>query len=334
MSPPQSRRAPAIRAGSPPGPSRPTTSQNTPMQTRSRPRVRPNRTGGRGSGCRGDQPGRRWWWRAWAQVSSQNGWWGVSGGQFGLDGADRDLGAQMGAGVDFQYLCEDLAPLCWGGPCAAEAVGGAGVVQDVGPVGEHPAGEVLRGYPLGLVVVLDVLGVVGVAGVVRGGPVAVLGAGVLGVDGHGRVVDRVRVGLCGLFRVGLTGAAGPHGLGRGTAGDLFYGVGDGPVGFGDASASGNAENVCAVRTGRPLNICENSRHAGPPWFGFHPDAAVSQAEPRRGFYVSGGFSGRARLQTSATAVTIRSSMPVAAPHKKTIEDEPTVVNACLHVECQ
>src|SRR5699024_8171105 len=119
-------------------------------------------------------------------VSSQNGWWGVSGGQFGLDGADRDLGAQVGVGVDFQYLCEDLAALCGGGPCAGEAVGGAGVVQDLGQVGEHLVGEVLRGDPLGLVVVdvLDVLGVLGVAGVVRGDPVAVRGAGGRGVDGH------------------------------------------------------------------------------------------------------------------------------------------------------
>src|SRR5699024_4915667 len=138
-------------------------------------------------------------------------------------------------------------------------------VGDLGQVGEHLVGEVLRGDPLGLVVVLDVLDVLGVldvlvvAGVVRGDPVAVLGAGVLGVDGHGRVVDRVRVGLCGLFRVGLTGAAGPHGLGRGTSGDGLDGVGYGPV-LGGGAAVG--EHTDDVSTGglRDLHDLRNQRH--------------------------------------------------------------------------
>src|SRR5699024_224060 len=158
---------------------------------------------------------------------------GGSGGQFGLDLVDGDLGAQVCGGVDFQYLCEDLSALCWGGPCAGEAVGCAGVVQDLGQVGEHLVGEVLRGDPLGLLLgalgVLDVLGVLGVAGVGRCDPVAVLGAGVLGVDGHLGVVFGAGVGLCGLFRVGLTCAAGPHGLGGRASGDLLDGVSDGPV---------------------------------------------------------------------------------------------------------
>ena len=83
--------------------------------------------------------------------------------------------------MDFQYLCEELSALCWGGPCAGEAVGGAGVVQDLGQVGEHRLGEVLRGDPLGLLLgALGALGALGVAGVVRGDPVAVLGAGTSG----------------------------------------------------------------------------------------------------------------------------------------------------------
>src|SRR5699024_4790056 len=81
-----------------------------------------------------------------------------------------------------------------------------------------------------------------VAGVVRGDPVAVLGAGVLGVDGHLGVVDRAGVGLCGLFRVGLTGAAGPHGLGRRTSGDGLDGVGYGPV-LGGSAAVGEQTDV-------------------------------------------------------------------------------------------
>src|SRR5699024_11356262 len=130
---------------------------------------------------------------------------------------------------------------CWGGPCAGEAVGGAGVVQDLGQVGEQLVGEVVGGDSLGLVVVLDVLGVgvldvlegvvlVG-AGVVRQHGGCRLGRGVLGVDTDGLVVLGAGVSRDDLAQVVLTGAAGPHRLRRGTAGDLLYGVGDGPVVF-------------------------------------------------------------------------------------------------------
>src|SRR5699024_11166544 len=150
-------------------------------------------------------------------------------------------------------LCGDLAALCWGGPCAGEAVGGAGVVQDLGQVGEQLVGEVVGGDSLGLVVVLDVLGV-GVLDVLEG--VVLVGAGVVrqhggcrlgrGVRGVGTplgVGGRVRVGLCGLFRVGLTGAAGPHGLGRRTSGDGLDGVGYGPVLGGGAAVGEHTDDV-------------------------------------------------------------------------------------------
>src|SRR5699024_895097 len=75
----------------------------------------------------------------------------------------------------------------------------------------------------------------------------------------GRVVDRVRVGLCGLFRVGLTVAAGPHGLGGVPAGDLLDGVSDGPV-RGAGTAVG--EHTDDVSTGglSDLHDLRNQRH--------------------------------------------------------------------------
>src|SRR5699024_8905559 len=135
---------------------------------------------------------------------------------------------------------------------------------------------VLRGDPLGLVVVdvLDVLGVgvldvLVVAGVVRGDPVAVLGAGVLGVDGHLGVVFGAGVGLCrGLG--GCTGvcpdpgdlggaACGEHELVGVAAGDGVDGVGDGPV-LGGGAAVG--EHTDDVSTGglSDLHDLRNQRH--------------------------------------------------------------------------
>src|SRR5699024_121257 len=97
------------------------------------------------------------------------------------------------------------------------------------------------------------------AGVVRQHGGCRLGRGVLGVDTHLGVVDRVRVGLCGLFRVGLTGAAGPHGLGRRTSGDGLDGVGYGPV-LGGGAAVG--EHTDDVSTGglSDLHDLRNQRH--------------------------------------------------------------------------
>src|SRR5699024_11312856 len=74
-----------------------------------------------------------------------------------------------------------------------------------------------------------------------------LGAGVLGVDGHLGVVFGAGVGLCGLFRVGLTGAAGPHGLGRRTSGDGLDGVGYGPVLGGGAAVGEHTDDSSEER---------------------------------------------------------------------------------------
>src|SRR5699024_11185494 len=154
--------------------------------------------------------------------------------------------------------------LCGGGPCAGEAVGGAGVVQDLGQVGEHTVGEVVGGDSLGLFLGALGVGVLGVAGVVRGDPVAVLGAGVLGVDGHLGVVDRAGVGLCRGFG-GCAGvcpdpgdlggaACGEHELVGVAAGDLLDGVGDGPVGLGGAAVGEHTDDVGGGGTGDLGNL--------------------------------------------------------------------------------